>query len=255
MRPWIFVFLINFLACSVMCSATDSNFSSRRENAEELYKAGKYKEALDAWYSLESEGYSDPDLFFNIGSAESMSGNIPGAILYFEKAKRFRPADKIIIKAINNERSKIENSVIPVNSFFIATWIRTGLSILRPGGWAMAGLILFSFALFFWLASLHSTSGFFRNIKKGWLLLIPAFIFMLLAFISYSEIHRGNEAIVFTSCDFREAPTDESPLTRLVQPGEKVKINDQLSGWYKVSLLNLDEGWVKKDCLKQIMRG
>ncbi|MEO6130579.1 MAG: SH3 domain-containing protein, partial [Saprospiraceae bacterium] len=63
---------------------------------------------------------------------------------------------------------------------------------------------------------------------------------------------RIDEAIVMNICESRQAASAESPVSRILYPGEKVRITDQISGWKKVSLLNLDEGWMNVDCLTSI---
>ena len=96
--------LILFL---ILCTETRSNASQLDDTATNLYREGNYKEAHDAWYGLVKIGNTDPNLYFNIGSAESLLGHVPESILAFEKAARLRPGDQQIKDAIKKERAKM----------------------------------------------------------------------------------------------------------------------------------------------------
>ena len=213
------------------------------EKASQLYHDGQYEESLRMWYSLAETGNTDPNLYVNIGHAEAIQGHIPESILAFEQALRLCPGENEISEALKKQRGKIENAVIPVNPFFLLEWYRMGLGFLRPGSWVMSGLLILIFALFQWLVSIHAISRLIVFNGKGiWPCLAGGILFILIGFMAYSQLHRPDEAVVMVSCDCRQAPSDESPLMRLLNPGEKVRITDHIAEWNKVSLLNLDEG-------------
>ena len=226
---------------------------SLNEQAMQEYSQGHYDEALEIWYSLLKNRNTDPDLFYNIGNAESMKGNIPNAILHYERALRYKPGNKEFQHAIRQVRSQVKNAAIPVNSFFLTDWIKNLLSLLRPGHWAILGLFFLLAGVLTWLGAIRVFEKYKLKGNLHYKLLLGTGLFILLiAFGSYRQIYRSDEAIIFTECDFREAPTQESPLTRSLHPGEKIIIMDQLSGWFKVNLVNLDEGWIKEDCFIRI---
>jgi hypothetical protein len=221
--------------------------------AREFYTDGEYVQAAAEWKKLLHAGFSDPDLFANIAHAESMSGNIAESILYYEKALRLRPFDQDIQQALMTERDRIENAVIPVKEFFILHWIKIFLAFFRPSVWALGGLVMMILAVIYFL-SIHKMIALPIRSSKGWKIILPVMgvTLLLIALLSYNSIYRENEGIIMNACDFREAPTEESPLTRLISAGEKVMIRDHLGDWVQVRLLNLDQGWIRKDCLQTI---
>jgi len=246
------LFFAFFIPINVAIQAGDVP-KEMNEKASQLYRDGKYGASLDIWYDMAKSGNTDPNLYFNIGSAEAIQDHIPESILAFEKALRFKPADNEIREALKIERSKIENAVIPVNPFFLIGWYQLGLALLRPGGWVLIGLLMLLVALIQWLVSVKGINEFgILTGKKIWFFFAAGILFIIIGFLSYHQLHRLDEAIVMISCECRQAPSTESPLTRTLHPGEKVRITDQISEWNKVSLLNLDEGWIKQDCLKPI---
>ena len=245
-----------FASCFIQGVYAASGLKEVKDNASNYYAQGKYEDAIALWNGLVTSGNSDPNLFYNIGNAQSMQGNTPEAILAYEKALRYKPADGKIREAIRKERNKIENAVIPVNAFFIVEWSRIGLALLRPGYWALLGLFVLLGALMQWLASIHIINRFgIIHGKRIWIILAVGTLILLISVLSYHQVHRKDEAIVMTTCEFHQAPSIESPLIRSLAAGEKVNILDNLADWYKVSLLNLDQGWMKKDCLNLIQVG
>jgi len=247
------VSIIILLNLILVIPVTGKPFKELNEQARKAYELGQYNEALTFWKEIYTSGNSDPDVMYNIGLCESMLGNLPSAILFFEKSIRHKPFDQEIKLAIRRERTKIENAVIPVRPFFLLEWSKGLLAFLRPGTWALIGLFLLLISLLKWLTEnrLVKYERFYIP-GKFWAYSIAGLIFVMISIFSYSARYRLNEGIIFTSCELNQGPSTQSPIVRLIQPGEKVKIIDEISAWYKVNLLNLDEGWLKKECLEII---
>lgn len=223
------------------------------DEAAQLFQHKQYKEALNVWYGLVQDGNVGPGIYYNIGVAESLLGQTPKAVLAFEKALRFKPADKRILEALVLERKKIENAVIPVPAFFLSTWIKTALSFLRPGYWAIIGLTIILLLLV--LMTKDKSYAWRNQGAERWkvlILLAAGILFLLCGWLSYRQLYREDEAIVVAESVFRQAPSDDSPSLRIIYPGEKVVLSDQIGGWHQVRLLNLDEGWVKSESFELI---
>ncbi len=246
-----FIYFI-FLFYAIPAESSPS-IEELNEMAVNAYHSGNYQKAIVHWKEIFDLGNSDPDLFFNIGNAESIMGNIPQALLFYEKASRFKPSDSFIRNAIKEDRNKIENAVIAVRPFFLNEWIKVFLTLMSPGVWALSGMLLLVIALAKWLFSLNviKANKILFSGAKWMYISLGTFLFMISLF-SYQHIHRKDEGIVFSSCELKQGPSMQSPQIRFMSPGEKVRIIDEITGWYKVNLLNLDEGWLKNDCLKII---
>jgi tetratricopeptide (TPR) repeat protein len=243
--------VLSFPVCTISLAA--QSVKELNAKATQEYVNGNHDESLRIWYDILEKGNTDPDLYFNIGNSEAMKGNVSNAILYYERALRYKPGNEEILKAIGHVRAQVKNAAIPVDPFFLTNYIRIFLAFLRPGHWAFFAMLFLLIAVFFWLVSIRAFQIF--RIKKSLnyrVLFGVGMIFILIAVASYHQIHRSNEGIIFSECDFREAPSAESPLTRSIHPGEKITIIDELSGWYKVNLVNLDEGWIRKNCFIRI---
>ncbi len=250
-RNFIFPFiLLGFFYNTVQAQY---DFTSRIDHADSLYRTGVYQQALTEYSHLVEDGYTDPDLLFNAGSAAAQTGDVATAIYYYEHANRYRPSDTQVKKAIRHERQKIENAVVPIESFFLKNWIFNLLTLLRPSLWAFAGLIVLFLGLIKWLQQIKifSLNTFFNKLPLLFYIGL-GIVILLIAVFSYRIIYRADEAILFSACDFRAAPTADSPLSRQLHPGEKVIIQDEVGDFFKVDLLNMDNGWIEKSCVKVI---
>lgn len=247
-----FLFLVSGLSGQEALSAP-----SPEESARSLYDQQKYPEALSVWYRMVESGNYTAGVYYNIGLAESKLEQTHKAMIAFEKAHRLKPFSQTIQQAILQQRESIENGIIPVKPFFLEEWYRGFLALLRPGIWAFSGLLLcilgiFIFIRFRW----PMTYGTSNNIIRSPLIMMMAGILMLfIGGLSYGSLYRNNEAILHAACALKPAPSIESQDMITLNPGEKVFIKDHLSGWYHISLLNLEEGWISSDCLSMIEMG
>lgn len=241
----IFCFWIMFILLpSIGCASSDS------AEAERLYAVGQYAEALQIWNKMVDEGQSSAGLYYNIGLAESRLQHTATAMLGFEQALRLRPLNQKIRNSIAEERKHIAEATVPVEPFFLSSWYKGLVTLVRPAVWAIVGLMGLLLAVF---AFVGRTA--FLSRKYALILATAGGIILLLACLSYREIYRSDEAIIAETCALRPAPTEDSPVTRSLSAGEKVVITDELGEWRRVRLVNLDEGWIHTGCQLPIRIG
>ena len=224
------------------------------DQAEAFFKQKQYDQALSIWYGMIESGKSSAGIFYNIGLAESQLQNTPKAMLAYEKALRLKPMNEAIQSAIIEERKKIQDATIPVAPFFLNEWYKAMITFLRPGYWSFLGLCLIGIMIMSLLSANKKFKTEERQLHRYKLpLIVLGTFFILSGWLSYREIYRENEAIVAVTCEVRQAPASDSPEARTLYPGEKILMTDRIGEWYHVQLLNLDAGWIKKDCLIPIL--
>ncbi len=224
------------------------------DQAKAFFDQKEDEKALSIWYEMVESGKSSAGLFYNIGLAESQLHNTPKAMLGYEKALRLKPMNRAIQSAIFDERKKIQLATIPVESFFLNQWYKAVVTFLRPGYWSFLGLGLMGLAIMRLRRFSKKVKTQERQIHRY---IIPLAVlgacFVMTGWLSYREIYRENEAIIAVTCEVRQAPASDSPEIRTLYPGEKITMTDSIAEWYHVQLLNLDAGWLKKDCLTPIL--
>ncbi len=229
---------------------------SAEEKAQSFFNQGAYQEALTEWYQLLEAGNTSSGLYYNIGLAASALNQPGEAMVAFEKALRISPSNKAIQIAIERERENIRDATIPVRPFFLTSWYRQIVMLFRPGVWAVLGLCVLIFIVGRFLLLLkQNPSHWSIHVRRIRYWVLAAFILLVLACLSYASLHRANEAIISMPCTFREAPSDDSPVIKLIGEGEKVVITDQIGDWHNVYLLNQDAGWIRSECLMPIRIG
>ena len=229
------------------------NPKEQLRNANTLFHQQKYDASLEIWKGLLPK-YASGNLFYNIGLAHSKLGQTPDAIYAFEQALRFHPGNHDYQNALKEERKKLDDATVPIRPFFLAQWVGIFLATFRPGTWVFLGLVLGLFAI---LASIPEIRNLFKiknNLPSSVIKWIGAtgILLVLIGILSYRQLYQENEAIVMKQCDIKQAASPESPPLRNVSAGEKVYLKDELGEWVYVSLLNLDYGWINKDCLQVI---
>ena len=226
---------------------------SSAKDAARLFQEKQYEEAVQLWKS-EASHHASSSLFYNIGLAESRLGHTAESIYAYEQALRLKPMRNSIKEAVLAERKKIDNAVVPIESFFLRDVFVGYVTFLRPGWWVMIGLLLLLFSVLLWLQQIKILSIIkFRKPPAIKWSLILAFLFLVTSFFSFQTIYRTHEYIVMTKCSLHQASSPESPEIRVMGAGEKVIVEDEIGEWYYVALLNLDYGWIKKECCKEIM--
>ena len=244
------------ILCAVACMLVSPMVyaDQTEDQAEDLFKQKQYDQALSIWYGMIESGKSSTGIFFNIGLAESQLHNTPKAMLAYEKALRLKPMNEAIQSAIIEERKKIQDATIPVAPFFLKEWYQAMVTFLRPGYWSFLGLCLIGIIIMSLLSANKKFKTEERQLHRYKLpLVVLGAFFILSGWLSYREIYRENEAIVAVTCEVRQAPASDSPEARTLYPGEKILMTDRIGEWYHVQLLNLDAGWIKKDCLIPIL--
>jgi hypothetical protein len=199
------------------------------------------------------DGNSSAGLFFNIGLAQSRLHHSPEAIYAYEQALRLCPLNSKYQKALKEERKKLDNPVIPLTLFFLERWYLGWITCLRPGAWAILGLLLVIIAVVIYLLQIGAIPG-KREIPKSvtWGIGFVGLIFIVSSLLSYGHLYRQDEGILMNTCELKQASSAESPVLRSLSAGEKVRIKDKIGEWNYVALLNLDYGWIKSDCIKLI---
>jgi tetratricopeptide (TPR) repeat protein len=243
---WIIIFVL--IVLPGMISARDSN----ERTAATLFHNQQYQEALDIWEKM-VDAKSNAGLFFNIGLAQSKLGHPALAIYAFEQALRICPLHSSYTKALEAERKKMDNPVIPLNTFFLNQWYLGWITLFRPGVWAILGLAIASIALLFYLISIKALPGKTKiTITAIRSLGFVGLFFLATSMLSALHLFRKDEGIIMTSCALKQASSADSPTLRQLSAGEKVKIEDRIGEWYYVALLNLDYGWIQSSDLSLI---
>ena len=248
-----FVIFIAFVMPSLSFGNDSPNTLFEKGNA--WYAKGQYKEAMAAYRQIVDDGYQSAAVYFNMGNASYKNGDVPSALLYYEKAHKLSPGDDDINFNIRFTNLKTTDKVDEIPEFFLARWWKAFMLSFSIGTLSVMSIV------FILLGSAALILYFFADsviLKKAsfYTSLLLFFIFVLTFFIANRQtfyLERHHQAIVFTSSvSVKNEPVDKSNTLFVIHDGTKVNILESNNGWTKIGLPNGNEGWIKASDAKEI---
>lgn len=248
------LYIVLGIALPCLCFSKDTA-QALFEKGNAYYAKAQYTEAAAIYQKVIGEGYQSPAIYFNMGNASYKSGDIPSALLYYEKARKLAPGDEDINFNIRFANLKTTDKVDAVPDFFLNRWWTSFMLSFSISALSVMSIV------FMLLGSAILILYFFSNsvsLKKFsfYSSLLLYLLFALTFFIagrqtSYFEEHR--QAIIFTSSvNVKNSPIEKSNTLFVIHDGTKVNVLDNANGWVKIGLPNGNEGWMKASDAKEI---
>ncbi len=241
--------------------------SESLEDADSLYAAANYKDALVSYLkTVETEG-TNSDILYNIGNAYYRVGNLSHAILYYERALRLDPTNSKAKANLEFVNSKIIDNP-GVRFGFWETMINAVATTLRPNSWAWLTLVLFMMAITGVALYLFASKVSFKKYGFfGAIVIFVLFIFALfISFYAKNLSWRKDEAIVVSKSTILST-SPRTPMNRdeeamLLHEGIKVQIMDSVSVktdsvsnvWYDVSIDANHRAWINSKDIEKIVQ-
>jgi tetratricopeptide (TPR) repeat protein len=223
--------------------------------ATDFYSAGKYKEALDEWLSVYSSGIRSSTLQYNIGNAYFKTSNIPGAILFYERALLLKPADEDIQYNLKIARTLIVDKFIEIPDLFFVKWFNFLSLTLSANNWAKISIVTFILSLCA-LSLYIYTSRYRFKVAGFWLSIL--FLFLSITTVSFSLrnkklINDNPDAIILNPLiNGKSSPDNSGTDLFLIHEGTKVTIEDSVGSWYEIRLSDGNKGWIQANSLEKI---
>ncbi len=216
------------------------------------YSEAGYQQALDEWLDIYNTGYRSAELAYNIGNAYFKLNNIPGAILFYERARLLKPADEDINYNLGVARSLVVDRFEEIPELFFIRWFDFMALLIPTNGWAK--ICLATFILFLLLLSLYIYSSKYRLKVIGfWTALL--FLILSLSSLAFtirnkSLVYDSHEAVIFSpSVSGKSSPDASGTDLFVLHEGTTVIIEDEVGEWYEIRLSDGNKGWVPSNSL------
>jgi len=108
--------------------------------ANEAYKAGDFKEAIQGYEGLIRSGIVDGHIYYNLGNAYFRLNRLGHAILNYEKARLLMPRDADLLFNLSQARGKIQDAIPPSQGFMAGAFFWLEALSLQEAFWAFAAL-------------------------------------------------------------------------------------------------------------------
>lgn len=236
--------------------------SSAQETMEDKFRAGAdyfssadYQKALDIWTEIYQTGYRSAELEYNIGNAHFKLNNIPGAILFYERAHLHKPGDEDIAYNLQIARTLVVDRFEEIPVLFFVNWYNILALSLSTNTWAWISISSFIICLF--LVSLYFyTAKYNLKVLGFWLallFLIVSLISLALTFRNKKLVYDSNKAVIFSPVVNGKSSPDESGTDLFVlHEGTKVTVEDEVGEWLEIRLSDGNKGWVPVNSLEII---
>jgi len=236
--------LFSILAAVSFCArtlfASDFLVPGDFAHANQLYAAGKYRDAANAYESILNSGAVSPNLLFNYGDAEFKSGNLGQAIAAFRRAALLSPRDAEVRANLDFARNQVQGATLRENLW--QNW----LGSLSLNEWTVLAMI--AFWLTFILFAAMQFRPAWKNALRGPARAMVAAAVVLCAFtIAAATTHFSNSiaVVVLPDAVTRSGPFDDAQNAFAVHDGAELAVLDQRNGWVQVSDGTGRTGWMK----------
>lgn len=245
------LFLASAIAGSAMSEVEADTLVAQGQKA---YANGDHASALRLFDSV-AVRFNSAALQLNIGNCWFKLGDIPNAILHYERGARLAPADEDIQANLDLAREQVKDRINAPPAFALGTtWanIRGGRG---PDHWAKRSL--WASVLFFSLLTLaYLLRG--RSLRRvvsvlSGLAFVALALCITFAAVRHAELIDDSEAIIMTpKVDVRGEPRVGSTVLFVLHKGTKVSVLQQTDGWYEIRLPNGSVGWMPFAALVRI---
>lgn len=235
--------------------AEQLNADSLYLEANNLYQTGNYEQALERYNAIILNGKESADLYYNMGNAAYRSNSIGHAILYYEKALKLEPAHEDALNNLDFVSKYQLDTFEEVPVLFLRTWVKGFVKLFPEQTWSILALVFFIIILTGILIYIFS-----RYIVMKKVAFISALVCVVLFVLSVSSAIAGHREIVNPDAGIILAPSvvvRSSPSTSgtelfILHEGTKIKVNEEVSGWQNIKVIDGREGWIMKEDFESI---
>ena len=110
------------------------------EKGVEAYSAGDYQSALELWLSIYKTGYNSFELDYNIGNAYFKLNDVPGAILFYERAALLNPTNDDVNYNLQIAQTRTVDKFEEIPQLFIKRWLDVFSLFFSSNTWAILSL-------------------------------------------------------------------------------------------------------------------
>ena len=236
------------MALPTFAQAQDAYVDSLWNSANQAYSEGRWADAAAGYAMISDASLESAALWCNLGDAWYKDGNIPKAILCYERALKVDPSYGDARFNLDFLNSQIQDRIEPVPELILKTWMRKISYMLDSDAWAVCFLVLFGLTLAMVLLFLLAPSlsgrraGFFTALATL-LLSIGALSFSIW---QKSEYTKADAAIVMRPVSsVKSSPSYEAAKDLFVlHEGTKVKVIDSVGSWNNIELADGRQGWI-----------
>ena len=226
----------------------------RFQTGNQLYQAGDFAGALEAYQAILEAGYDSGDLQYNLGNAHFKLGRLGPAILAYERARRAMPRDENVQANLELARSLTADQITPLPEFWLSVVWRVWVDLL-PRPWLIA-LVALGYVSAMGLLTWRLATG----MRRRWAMVLTGALAVATAVLAVNlsvrelGLFRSERGVVMaTEAAVQSAPADD-PSLRLftIHEGARVRVDRRSAGWVEIVLEDGQVGWLRAESIEII---
>ena len=221
---------------------------------DSLYRIGNqamlqedFENAIERYEQILDQGYSHPNLYYNLGNAYYRLNQIGNAVWSYEKGLQLAPRDKDLQFNLSLANARVRDRIEMPQTMLLLEQYRA----LKKST-TLVDIILIASSLFMLGAFIYFLKKYYRW-HSIWIsrLIITFFILSLVVHLvaldKYFEISDTKEVIIIqTEVDIYSAPFERSETVIFrIHEGVKVEIAQEQQGWLEIILIDGKKGWIQ----------
>lgn len=240
----IFAIITLLLATTVYAQSPNDLF----QQGNQAYSKSDYQAAIQAYESILQTGYESALVYYNLGNSYYRQDEFGQAILNYERALRIKPHFRDCRQNLALAYSKTEDNIETLPEFLLVRAFRSMVNWFSITGWGVTILILLALlgcalVILFLMQDYNWRKG---SLIAAIVLGIVLAVAIICTIASGVQSRRHNQAIVTQPMVVIKGSPDESSVDKMVvHEGTKVRVEETLDGWHKVSLADGNTGWVE----------
>ena len=251
------VLLVFMLMMPAAVSAQNDTYVDSLWNAANAaYAEGRWSDAVKDYEMISGMGLESASLYCNTGDAFFKDGNLPKAILYYERALKLDPSYEDARFNLSLMNAAIQDRIDPVPEFILKVWARDVCYLMDSNAWAVFFLVFLALtlamALLFILAP--SAGGRRTGFFIGIVMLMCASFSLGFAIWQKKDYMNADDAIVMRPVvSVKSSPSAESSTDLFIlHEGTKVRILDEVGRWNNIELADGRQGWLPSPDMERI---
>ncbi|MDI6704508.1 MAG: SH3 domain-containing protein [bacterium] len=210
--------------------------------SNDFYKLGMYRQAIDGYENLLSQGIKDKAIFYNLGNAYYKDAKIGEARLNYERALRLSPRDEDIRFNLEYVKSIINEEKGGFATQLFAFFTLNELTIITSVFYLL--FIISIFPIFFKKRYL------ILNLSIGIILILLG---IWLGLRIYYEEGIKLAIVINPSSQVRNGPSEDYSVGFTLPEGKSVVILSKKGDWVEIGIKEKGlKGWIKKDEIEKI---
>ncbi|MBR2163054.1 MAG: BatD family protein [Bacteroidales bacterium] len=251
------VLALILLVVPVAASAeNDAYVDSLWNSANTSYVEGRWVDAVSDYEKIADMGLESAALYCNTGDAWFKDGNVPMAILYYERALNIDPSYSDARYNLELLNSAVQDRIDPVPELILKAWARKACWMMDSDSWAVCFLVLLAFSLALMLVFvLAPTAGWRRTgFFTGIAVLLLAVASLAFSIWQKNDYMNADDAIIMRPVtSVKSSPSSESSTDLFIlHEGTKVKVLDTVGKWNNIELADGRQGWIPSDDIEII---